>query len=531
MKITTGQLKSLNEVVSSISTTNNDRNFAEGYINSLTEKARQISSKKMEDEDEKEEEGEEEEMEDEDEKEEMPPAKKRKTMAEESQGGSKDPVEEIMKRLAARALKKAKKKARRSSEDDYAGSKPKAASYDPDMKNSGAIAEEVELVEKAAPGYEDWASDPKVKASFKKQYGKRWKQVMYAKSWKMSKMDEETELAEGVKRMRRLRTSRIKKWGTGQEGKLKGLDAAYDKELAKLSANRLRRGGARKSTIRSFMSDKPTTAAADKAYEKFSKGAMQKASARGKKIFEDETLDEGFQAKRLRVIRKEIGKGEPTTGKTKEFLEKTYKRKLARNKALAAKYPERSAKYGGGQQGNMLLRAALRKKAMDAKGLSTRGPSEETLFEALQAKLNRAKGKAYKLGMAGKTNAHAKAMRRAAELQDKVAAMQARRGDASPEAVKAAGNIVGKRGVPTKKGMKLADERRSGQLLFRARARDAEQRGRNATPSQKAEKRKSQKGMAAFRNAARSGDFGQNNAAGLRVRSNFEKKYGRLKGK
>jgi hypothetical protein len=249
--------------------------------------------------------------------------------------------------------------------------------------------------------------------------------------------------------------------------------------------------------------------------------------ARARKSGVKESVQEGFQAKRMRVIRKEILKSQPSTGKIADYLKTSFKKKLARNAAINAKYPERAARYGGGQQGNMLLRAALRKKAMDKK----RGLGEETFFEALQAKLNRAKGKAYKLGMAGKTNAHAKAMRRAADLEDKVAAMQARRGGANPEAVARAGNITGKRGVPTKKGMKLAGERRRGQTLFRARARDAEQRGRNATPSQKAEKRKFQKGMAAFRNAARSGDFGQDNAAGLRVRYNYEKAYGRLKDK
>jgi hypothetical protein len=71
------------------------------------------------------------------------------------------------------------------------------------------------IEEKAAPGMEDWASDPKVKASFKKQYGKRWKEVMYARSWNLAKKEKELgvneeaelDLAEGVsaKRMRIIR--------------------------------------------------------------------------------------------------------------------------------------------------------------------------------------------------------------------------------------------------------------------------------------------------------------------------------------
>jgi hypothetical protein len=88
-------------------------------------------------------------------------------------------------------------------------------------------------------------------------------------------------MTEGVKRMRRLRSARF-----GQQGTTKELDAAYDKELSKVSASRLRRGGAPKQTVRAFFTDKPTTKAADKAYSKFSKDAMNKASAKGKKIFE-----------------------------------------------------------------------------------------------------------------------------------------------------------------------------------------------------------------------------------------------------
>ena len=88
-------------------------------------------------------------------------------------------------------------------------------------------------------------------------------------------------MTEGVKRMRRLRSARF-----GSQGVNKELDAAYDKELSKLSASRLRRGGAPKQTVRGFFTDKPTTKAADKAYSRFAQDAMNKASAKGKKIFE-----------------------------------------------------------------------------------------------------------------------------------------------------------------------------------------------------------------------------------------------------
>jgi hypothetical protein len=97
----------------------------------------------------------------------------------------------------------------------------------------------------------------------------------------------EESISEGVRRMRRLRRAHV-------SGKASRKTAdAYDKELSKLSASRLRRGGARKQTIRAFFTDKPTTPAADKAYERFTKGAIDKAHAKGKKIFEGMDLDEG----------------------------------------------------------------------------------------------------------------------------------------------------------------------------------------------------------------------------------------------
>ena len=98
----------------------------------------------------------------------------------------------------------------------------------------------------------------------------------------------EESISEGVKRMRRLRSARWKKDGVKKE-----LDAAYDKELSKLSASRLRRGGASKHTIRGFFKDQPATSAENNAYERFTRNAMQKANAKGKKIFEGMDLDEG----------------------------------------------------------------------------------------------------------------------------------------------------------------------------------------------------------------------------------------------
>lgn len=51
------------------------------------------------------------------------------------------------------------------------------------------LLSEEQLSEKAPPDpeIEKWASDPKVKAHFKSEYGARWKEVMYASAWKKYK--------------------------------------------------------------------------------------------------------------------------------------------------------------------------------------------------------------------------------------------------------------------------------------------------------------------------------------------------------
>ena len=47
------------------------------------------------------------------------------------------------------------------------------------------------LIEKAAPGTEKWASNKKVKAAFQKRYGDNWKAVLYGHSWNMAKAKKE----------------------------------------------------------------------------------------------------------------------------------------------------------------------------------------------------------------------------------------------------------------------------------------------------------------------------------------------------
>lgn len=438
-------------VAESIDTETKTNLISEGYINSLTEKARQTASQEMEEEGEDEEEMEDEE---EGEEEEKPLSKKKSKM----------------------------------------------------------MKEEVELTEKAAPGYEDWASDPKVKSSFKKQYGNRWKEVMYAKSWKMSKMDEETELEEGMKRLRRLRTAHYLRGKGSRE-----TSDVYDKELAKVSASRLRRGGAPKQTVRAFFTDKPTTAAADKAYGNFARKAMSKASAKGKKIFEDEQFDEAYQAKRMRVIRKAIAKkdGQGLKPEVADFMKRSFKKTTARSSRITG---------GKGAQAALMARAAKKHAAM-----------KDKLAEALQLdeagykRLMRLKRAAYKAGQKGST-AHGKMMRSAAERETQVAAGMARRGGASPEAVKGGGSRIGKSGKYTQKAGALANQRDKALAKFRGKVLTSKNSS-SIMGKDKSEKRKFQQAVDSHREKARSGDFGQDNQTAVRARSNYQKRFGRLKGK
>lgn len=590
----TRDLKSLSETIASVvDPIDKERAqmLQEGFLNSLTEKARQIASKEMEDENEEEEEDE---MEDEGEEDEEKPSNKKKKSKMNEQELLKPSQRFPTYEPKSKPVVKVKPKKLR----DYR-TKP----Y-PKVTN-----EDIELAEKAAPGYEDWASDPKVKASFKKQYGKRWKEVMYGHSWNLAKqenklgIDEDISLEEGVKRMRRLRRAHA----SGKASR--EITAAYDKELAKVSASRLRRGGAPKQTVRGFFTDKPTTAAADKAYSKFSKDAMAKASARGKKIFEDEQFDEGYQAKRMRIIRKAIAKkdGQGLKPEVADFMQRSFNRKRRRDETLSD---------GRGAVGAMETRARRKTAAMKAKlaealqldeAVSARGfhlqrdrdtqrgvqvysrygakerrnkindikavlagdmtknaftkkhgiefsehpltkniiaARERRLAESMQLdeagykRLGRIKGAAYKAELASRgadpnTSLEglvkaAKLKRAAAELTDKVAAGMARRGGATPETVRNAGSRLSKRGKYTLKAGKLATQYDKAMRSFRSMSRVKELTGRG---EDKSEKRARQQAQAAFEKKARTGDFGQDNQAALRARSNFEKRFGRLKGK
>jgi hypothetical protein len=313
----TRDIKALNETIASVvdpADADRAKALQEGYLNSLTEKARQVISEAVE-------------------------------------TKNEDEVEAIMKRLAAKALKKAKKKARRSSGDDaYAGINPSAAKTDPDMKNPGRVAEEL-IYEVAAPGMEDWASDPKVKASFKKQYGKRWKEVMYGRSWNLAKKEkelgvneeEELDLAEGdsAKRMRVIRKHHV----SGKPIKPEVADFMQRSFKKKFYKDKEKFGGATSAVL--------------------GRAALKQSAMKAKGLAEaeqDVDLAEGVSAKRMRIIRKHLVSGKPVTGKVKDFMDRSIQKQLYRDKT---KFSGATPAYP-----SYLERARRKHSAMKAKGLA-----------------------------------------------------------------------------------------------------------------------------------------------------------------
>lgn len=377
-------LKSLCETIASTVDETQPKQLAEGYINSLTQKARQVYSPSI--------------NEEEDEKEESPAEEK-----------AEEKAEMLMKKLAAKALKRAKKKA--------------------------ATNEEVELAEKAAPGYEDWASDPKVKRSFKEQYGKDWKQVMYGRSWNMKKMDEETEQLD-------------EEWGGG---------------------------------FQSYQD----------AHREVQAGLRREASIQRRKLVAD--------------------------------IKAVHSGKMTKN-AFTRKHKMR------------IDELPLAKK-MAAKAKARRLAESEQLDEAGYKRLMRLKKAAYTAqdkayrSFTADQNKPAKLARATAEREAQVAAGMARRGGASPEAVKGGGSRIGKSGKYTQKAGALANQRDKALAKFRGRAGYNKAQGMSRSSTEKQISRNVQQFQDDIRNRSRSGDFGQDNQAALRARSNFQKRFGRLKGK
>lgn len=447
-------LKSLCETIANTVEETQSKRLAEGYINSLTEKARQVYSSINE-----------EKEEDEDEKEESPAEEK-----------AEDKAEMLMKKLAAKALKKAKKKA--------------------------ATNEEIELAEKAAPGYENWASDPKVKRSFKKQYGKRWKQVMYAKSWKMSKMDEETEqldelstqLLHRAKYAAKIRRKLSKKTG-------EALDKKFTRELQK----------------RGDIPQKPKT------------WAERESQWMGEDVQLDEEWGGGFQS--YRDAHREVQAGlRREASAHRKMVVSDIKAVLSGKMTKNAFTRKHKIKFG----------EHTLAKRMAAKAKARRLAESEQLDEAGYKRLMRLKKAAYTAqdkayrSFTADQNKPARLARAAAEREAQVAAGMARRGGASQEAVKGGGSRIGKSGKYTQKAGKLANQRDKALASFRTKGRIAQLLDKREDQSRK--KRERQQAQAKFNMDARHGYFGHEIApeiakAGMRARYNYEKKYGRLKGK
>lgn len=480
----TRDLKSLsNTIASVVDPLDKERAqmLQEGFLNSLTEKARQVASKEMEDEDEEEEEDEEDDMEDEGEEEEEKPSNKKKSKMNEQE--SPKPSEKYPTYVPKpKPIVKIKPKKLTSLRK-------------PELTN-----EDIELAEKAAPGYEDWASDPKVKASFKKQYGKRWQEVMYGHSWNLAKQEKKVGLDEEMDQLDEISDA------------LKSRAAAKARQQVGTYSGIAHGLGGPEQKIRAM---------------KMARKKLGQARKFGANLSEEDLgLEEGYQAKRMRVIRKAIAKkdGQGLKPEVADFMKRSFKRKRRRDETLSD---------GRGAVGAMETRARRKTAAMKAKLAES-----IQLDEAGYKRLGRIKGAAYKAELASRgadpnTSLEglvrtAKLKRAAAELTDKVAAGMARRGGASPEAVRGGGSGIGKRGKYTKKAGKLANMRDRAIAAFHAKARTAKLFDKG---EDKSGKRERQQAQAAFEKKARTGDFGQDNQAALRARSNFQKRFGRLKGK
>jgi hypothetical protein len=544
----TTDLKSLNKTIAEVSASSGEKldilqDLQEGFMNSLTEKAYQVYSPINEEKDE-----------DEGEKEESPAEEK-----------AEDKAEMLMKRLAAKALKRARKKA--------------------------ATNEEVELAEKAAPGYEDWASDPKVKASFKKQYGNRWKEVMYGHSWNLAKQEKKLNESE---------------------------------QLDEISDTLLFRARAKAMGVGKFKVRKnPSFAGSSKdvpLHKKITKELQNRGSV---PIGEETELDEGYQAKRIRIMRKHGTEGSLLSPKLDDYMKRSFKKKRQRDERIsggrgsAKAFEIRAAKkkaamqaeglaeeWGGGfqsyQDAHREVQAGLRREASinrrklvadikavhsgkmtpaaftrkhktkfselplakkmaasrakakarylakkAAKASAPKADSAPSIMEGMELneagykRLMRLKKAAYKSGLMGSAS-YGKKMRAAAEREAQVGARMASRGGASPEAVKGGGSTIGKSGKPTMTAARLATVRDKGLARFRSTAKIArysETGNFDGKLSKEgvAKKRAMQQGRAKFAKQVQTGDFGpvDYNArkSQMRAQLNYEKRFGRLKGK
>lgn len=132
-------------------------------------------------------------------------------------------------------------------------------------------------------------------------------------------------------------------------------------------ASSLMRGGASKRTMKAHF-NKQDYAAGTKAQQRFDKAAAKKrdAALKAKGIAEalEEKLDEGYQAKRMRIIRKygrkQLGSNSLLSPKLDDFMKRSFKKKRQREERIS-----------GGKGSAKAMEVSARKKtaAMKEKGL------------------------------------------------------------------------------------------------------------------------------------------------------------------
>jgi hypothetical protein len=129
----------------------------------------------------------------------------------------------------------------------------------------------------------------------------------------------------------------------------------------KAEASEMRRGGASKRSIKARF-NKKDYAVGSKAHQRFEKAATKKrdAALKAKGIAEalEEKLEEGYQAKRMRMFRTRKPLSHPEVA---DFMGRSFKKKMARNARISA---------SAGGVGAYTVRRTRRDAAMKEKGLA-----------------------------------------------------------------------------------------------------------------------------------------------------------------
>jgi len=142
------------------------------------------------------------------------------------------------------------------------------------LRRGGASDSTIRRFPKLTGGSHNQAEITTARANF--MAGGARKRRLGINSPRKAAVSEGMELDEGFMRKRRLLRARTS-GKTRTPEQRKALDTAYDSELGRRVARKLRHGGATKATMRSFINtDKPTTAAADRAFKKYNEAEWKK---------------------------------------------------------------------------------------------------------------------------------------------------------------------------------------------------------------------------------------------------------------